>query len=117
MHEKAKCRLHSHDVPYGSGSGQQSVTGSPDADDSNSCWVISHANLMSSKSGPGIWYAKLTVAKTQFWATQCNLNHGSYSFYGGMLETICFGGDDGSDTGHFWRLEIEGSGKTWRTRE
>ncbi|KAE8732562.1 Stromal cell-derived factor 2-like protein [Hibiscus syriacus] len=27
MHEKTKFRLHSHDVPYGSGSGQQSVTG------------------------------------------------------------------------------------------
>ncbi|CAH8341498.1 unnamed protein product, partial [Eruca vesicaria subsp. sativa] len=27
MHEKTKFRLHSHDVPNGSGSGQQSVTG------------------------------------------------------------------------------------------
>ena len=39
MHEKTKFRLHSHDVPYGSGSGQQSVTGFPDVDDSNSYWV------------------------------------------------------------------------------
>ncbi|THU49033.1 hypothetical protein C4D60_Mb06t05310 [Musa balbisiana] len=131
MHERAKCRLHSHDVPYGSGSGQQSVTGSPDVDDSNSCWVISHENLMpKEKSGPGIiWYGKLTMVKAQFWTIQCNLNHGSYSFYGGMLETMldrhnisykglnfalvsCFGGDDRSDAGDFWRLEIEGSGKT-----
>lgn len=41
MHEKTKFRLHSHDVPYGSGSGQQSVTGFPNVDDSNSYWVIS----------------------------------------------------------------------------
>ncbi|KAJ4865785.1 MIR motif protein [Raphanus sativus] len=27
MHEKTKFRLHSHDMPYGSGSDQQSVTG------------------------------------------------------------------------------------------
>jgi dolichyl-phosphate-mannose--protein O-mannosyl transferase len=39
MHEKTKHRLHSHDVPYGSGSGQQSVTGFPEGDDSNSYWV------------------------------------------------------------------------------
>ncbi|RWW11588.1 hypothetical protein BHE74_00020878 [Ensete ventricosum] len=39
MHERTKYRLHSHDVPYGSGSGQQSVTGSPEVDDSNSYWV------------------------------------------------------------------------------
>ncbi|ONK60439.1 uncharacterized protein A4U43_C08F18470, partial [Asparagus officinalis] len=38
MHEKTKFRLHSHDVPYGSGSGQQSVTGFPDVDDANSYW-------------------------------------------------------------------------------
>ncbi|KAL8456990.1 hypothetical protein ACS0TY_035004 [Phlomoides rotata] len=40
MHERTKFRLHSHDVPYGSGSGQQSVTGFPNVDDSNSYWVV-----------------------------------------------------------------------------
>ncbi|XP_008995428.1 stromal cell-derived factor 2 isoform X1 [Callithrix jacchus] len=33
-------RLHSHDVRYGSGSGQQSVTGVTSVDDSNSYWRI-----------------------------------------------------------------------------
>ncbi|XP_064209346.1 stromal cell-derived factor 2-like protein 1 [Anguilla rostrata] len=33
-------RLHSHDVKYGSGSGQQSVTGVEAADDANSYWRI-----------------------------------------------------------------------------
>merc|ERR1712151_1453314 len=33
-------RLHSHDVAYGTGSGQQSVTGVPNADDSNSYWQV-----------------------------------------------------------------------------
>lgn len=41
MHEKTKHRLHSHDVPYGSGSGQQSVTAFQNVDDSNSYWVLS----------------------------------------------------------------------------
>ncbi|KAL6993106.1 hypothetical protein U1Q18_011225 [Sarracenia purpurea var. burkii] len=40
MHERTKFRLHSHDVPYGSGSGQQSVTGFPNVDDSNSYWIV-----------------------------------------------------------------------------
>ncbi|MED6277136.1 Stromal cell-derived factor 2-like protein [Characodon lateralis] len=33
-------RLHSHDVRYGSGSGQQSVTGVSAVEDSNSYWSI-----------------------------------------------------------------------------
>jgi dolichyl-phosphate-mannose--protein O-mannosyl transferase len=39
MHERSKYRLHSHEVAYGSGSGQQSVTAFPTGDDSNSYWV------------------------------------------------------------------------------
>lgn len=35
-----KIRLHSHDVKYGSGSGQQSVTGTDTTDDVNSHWAI-----------------------------------------------------------------------------
>ncbi|KAJ4889750.1 MIR motif protein [Raphanus sativus] len=38
IHEKTKFRLHSHDVPYGSGSGQQSVTGFLGVVDSTSYW-------------------------------------------------------------------------------
>ncbi|GMH11173.1 hypothetical protein Nepgr_013014 [Nepenthes gracilis] len=51
MHEKTKFRLHSHDVPYGSGSGQQSVTGFPDVDDSNSYWIIRPQPGTSAKQG------------------------------------------------------------------
>ena len=35
-----KVRLHSHDVKYGSGSGQQSVTGTEVKEDVNSHWAI-----------------------------------------------------------------------------
>uniref|UniRef100_UPI0037E8B30E stromal cell-derived factor 2 n=1 Tax=Semicossyphus pulcher TaxID=241346 RepID=UPI0037E8B30E len=37
---KHNVRLHSHDVRYGSGSGQQSVTGVTSVEDSNSYWSI-----------------------------------------------------------------------------
>jgi len=33
-------RLHSHDVKYGSGSGQQSVTGTETQEDINSYWAV-----------------------------------------------------------------------------
>lgn len=35
-----RVRLHSHDVKYGTGSGQQSVTGTEQQDDINSHWAI-----------------------------------------------------------------------------
>lgn len=35
-----KVRLHSHDVKYGSGSGQQSVTGTTVSEDVNSNWAV-----------------------------------------------------------------------------
>lgn len=37
-------RLHSHDIKYGSGSGQQSVTGVGNFDDVNSHWQILPGN-------------------------------------------------------------------------
>lgn len=50
MHDKTKFRLHSHEVPYGSGSGQQSVTGFPGVEDSNSYWV--RPTLLNDLYGP-----------------------------------------------------------------
>lgn len=38
-----KIRLHSHDVKYGSGSGQQSVTGIGISEDLNSHWAVKGA--------------------------------------------------------------------------
>ena len=40
MNAHHKVRLHSHDVKYGSGSGQQSVTGTEQKEDVNSHWAI-----------------------------------------------------------------------------
>ncbi|KAM4607961.1 stromal cell-derived factor 2-like protein 1 [Polymixia lowei] len=40
LNTRHNVRLHSHDVKYGSGSGQQSVTGVENADDANSYWRI-----------------------------------------------------------------------------
>lgn len=44
MNVATKVRLHSHDVKYGTGSGQQSVTGVEEKDDGNSHWVVKAEN-------------------------------------------------------------------------
>lgn len=111
MHERTKFRLHSHDVPYGSGSGQQSVTGFPGVDDANSYWAVRSTD--SSKQGDPIKSGsiiRLQHMKTRRWLH----SHLHASPISGNMEVSCFGDDNESDTGDYWRLEIEGSGKTWR---
>ncbi|KAF9573112.1 Stromal cell-derived factor 2-like protein 1 [Mortierella alpina] len=39
-HEQTQFKLHSHQIPYGTGSGQQSVTAVPSKDDTNSLWLV-----------------------------------------------------------------------------
>lgn len=46
-----RLRLHSHDVKYGSGSGQQSVTGVDESDDHNSHWAVRAATGETCKRG------------------------------------------------------------------
>jgi len=46
-----KVRLHSHDVKYGAGSGQQSVTGTELSEDINSHWQIKAATGQHCKRG------------------------------------------------------------------
>lgn len=113
MHEKTRYRLHSHDVPYGSGSGQQSVTGFPNVDDANSYWIVRPSPETSAKQGDSIKSGaiiRLQHMKTRRWLH----SHLHASPISGNLEVSCFGDDGNSDTGDYWRLEIEGSGKTWR---
>lgn len=113
MHERTKFRLHSHDVPYGSGSGQQSVTGFPNVDDANSYWVVKPVPDISAKQGDTIksgTIIRLQHMKTRKWLH----SHLHASPISGNLEVSCFGGDANSDTGDHWKLEIEGKGKIWK---
>ncbi|KAM0044335.1 putative Mir domain superfamily protein [Helianthus anomalus] len=113
MHEKTKFRLHSHDVPYGSGSGQQSVTGFPEVNDANSYWIVRPETKTSYKPGDNIktgTIIRLQHMKTRRWLH----SHLHASPISGNLEVSCFGDDGNSDTGDYWRIEIEGSEKIWR---
>lgn len=113
MHEKTKFRLHSHDVPYGSGSGQQSVTGFPNVDDANSYWVVHPVAETSVKQGDTIQSG--TVIRLQHMKTRKWLHsHLHASPISGNLEVSCYGGETQSDTGDNWKLEIEGKANIWR---
>uniref|UniRef100_A0A6N2KJI7 MIR domain-containing protein n=1 Tax=Salix viminalis TaxID=40686 RepID=A0A6N2KJI7_SALVM len=97
MHERTKYRLHSHDVPYGSGSGQQSVTGFPSVDDANSYWWDNY---------PFATHEDSKWLHSHLHASPISSN----------LEISCFGGENESDTGDYWRhgSKIKGSASTCR---
>lgn len=106
MNSYQEVRLHSHDVKYGSGSGQQSVTGVEDSDDHNSHWSIMSVNNTACNRGQPIKcgdYVRLFHL-----STGCFLH--SHLFTSPLSqnyqEVSCFGKDgQQSDTGDFWRVE------------
>lgn len=48
QHDQTKSLLHSHDIPYRSGSGQQSVTTNFETNDANSMWTVKMAKVYCS---------------------------------------------------------------------
>lgn len=56
MNVNYRVRLHSHDVKYGTGSGQQSVTGVELSEDVNSHWAIKAKTGKSCVRGYGSRY-------------------------------------------------------------
>lgn len=57
LNEDGDVRLHSHDVKYGTGSGQQSVTGTKLQEDSNSHWLIKAATGKTCSRGYVLLYS------------------------------------------------------------
>lgn len=56
MNVDYKVRLHSHDIKYGSGSGQQSVTGTSTKEDGNSYWLVKAGTNKQCISGYVTYY-------------------------------------------------------------
>jgi len=115
-HERTKYRLHSHEVPYGSGSGQQSVTAFPGVEDGNSHWIVRPASDDEHENEheqgdivPNGSVVRLQHVRTRKWLH----SHLHQSPISGNLEVSAFGGDEQTDTGDYWRLEIEGKGNVW----
>uniref|UniRef100_T1JA52 MIR domain-containing protein n=1 Tax=Strigamia maritima TaxID=126957 RepID=T1JA52_STRMM len=101
-----KIRLHSHEVKYGSGSGQQSVTGVDAMDDVNSNWVIKaitdkHCSRGETiKCGDMIRFEHLTSGR--------NLHsHLFTSPLSNTQEVSAFGENGKGDTGDHWQVICE----------
>ncbi|KAG0566950.1 hypothetical protein KC19_7G099300 [Ceratodon purpureus] len=111
QHDRTKYRLHSHDVPYGSGSGQQSVTAFPGVEDANSYWMVEIVDDGHEQGDviPNGAIVRLQHVRTRKWLH----SHFHQSPLSGNLEVSGFGGDEQTDTGDYWKLEIEGKDSVW----
>jgi len=96
-----KFRLHSHEVKYGSGSHQQSVTGIDDTDDVSSHWVVKGKSGKTCKRGEPITCG-MTV-RLEHLVTKKNLHsHHFHSPLSNNQEVSCFGESGEGDTGDHW---------------
>nr|CAG4641224.1 EOG090X0E0P [Eulimnadia texana] len=98
-----KVRLHSHDVKYGSGSGQQSVTGTDQKEDVNSHWAIYGPFNQTCKRGEPIECGG--QLRLQHLSTGKFLHsHHFSSPLSGSQEISAFGENGVGDSGDNWKL-------------
>jgi len=113
MHSATKARLHSHDISYGSGSGQQSVTGFPTENDANGYWTVKPA--FGEKCAQGEVLKSGTVFRLQHVKTRKWLHsHNHQSPITQNQEVSCYGGEEESNAGDNWRLELSDAGGEWK---
>jgi len=100
-------RLHSHDVKYGSGSGQQSVTATEQEEDNNSYWTVRGRVEKMCQRGEPIECG--SVIRLQHVQTKRNLHsHHFSSPLSGNQEVSAFGEDGNGDTGDNWTVVCNG---------
>eukprot|EP01024_Parvocaulis_polyphysoides_P059492 TRINITY_DN6434_c0_g1_i2.p2 TRINITY_DN6434_c0_g1~~TRINITY_DN6434_c0_g1_i2.p2 ORF type:complete len:224 (-),score=19.76 TRINITY_DN6434_c0_g1_i2:284-955(-) len=113
--------LHSHEINYGSGSGQQSVTGISTANSAEDYWMIRESynpqtqfqpcqQGSSIKKGQEI---RLQHSQTRRWLH----SHLHKSPLSGQQEVSCFGNHEASDTGDVWIVDWDSKAKTWQQYE
>lgn len=119
QHTASSHRLHSHDVSYGTGSGQQSVTAVSDTGDANSFWIVKSAHEVSQKPAGTVIKCGDTI-RLQHLRTSKNLHSHEHrapmnrdkevSAYG-HLEGRWSSGDEGDN----WQVEcVKGNGEWQR---
>lgn len=100
---KFNSRLHSHDVKYGSGSGQQSVTGVEGVDDHNSYWQVKGKHGTSCKRGEHIKCG--STIRLMHVNTRRNLHSHVYSSHLSNGQEVSAYGEDGvGDRGDDWAV-------------
>jgi len=103
-----KVRLHSHDVKYGSGSGQQSVTGVTLSEDVNSHWTIKGPEEYDfCKRGEPVTCGQ--TVRMEHLTTMRNLHsHHFSSPLTNQQEVSAFGEGGVGDTGDVWKVVCDG---------
>ncbi|KAH7822091.1 putative stromal cell-derived factor 2 [Monocercomonoides exilis] len=103
QHISSKHRLHSHEVPYGQGSYQQSVTGYPKGDDPNSLWLVKAENGKTYKRGTPVKCGD--EIRLEHVSTKRNLHsHNFKSPISSQQEVSCFGDKGVGDSMDNWKL-------------
>jgi|EP00161_Ancyromonas_sigmoides_P004723 dolichyl-phosphate-mannose--protein O-mannosyl transferase len=111
-HAHTKYYLHSHQVNYGSGSKQQSVTAVDTNADSNSFWEVRPADGETCETGDRIRCGG-SVRLTHL-QTQRNLHsHNVASPLSGQLEVSAYGDGGNGDAGDDFQLSCAGSETYW----
>ncbi|KAL0237491.1 hypothetical protein PCE1_000888 [Barthelona sp. PCE] len=103
-HETTKHFLHSHQVTYGSGSGQQSVTCFPEPNDHNSYWIVMapHGKPQCERGEPIMCGSVIRLMHLQ---TKKMLHSHEYrSPLSQQQEVSCFGDNGEGDSGDNWQL-------------
>ena len=109
-HRHHKARLHSHEVKYGSGSGQQSVTGMKKTEDSNSYWQV-----RSPQGGEIVLRGTPIKCGSEVRLTHLNTQSNLHSHHfraplsSNALEVSCFGTEGEGDKLDNWTVECSGS--------
>lgn len=114
MNSAHSVRLHSHDVKYGSGSGQQSVTAVDASDDHNSYWKIKGKTSTDCLRGSSVKCGQLV--RLQHVSTGRNLH--SHTFQSPLshnFEVSAFGENGDGDDGDYWTVVC--SGQFWRRED
>jgi len=110
VNQRQNVRLHSHDVKYGEGSAQQSVTGSKSPDDHNSYWTVRGPHKEHCERGVPVKCGD--KIRLQHLSTKRNLH--SHLFQSPLThnqEVSAFGEEGDGDTGDNWIVKC--SGKQW----
>eukprot|EP00735_Rhodelphis_limneticus_P012257 TRINITY_DN5475_c0_g1::TRINITY_DN5475_c0_g1_i1::g.26734::m.26734 TRINITY_DN5475_c0_g1::TRINITY_DN5475_c0_g1_i1::g.26734 ORF type:complete len:227 (-),score=53.01,sp/Q9DCT5/SDF2_MOUSE/48.88/6e-55,MIR/PF02815.14/0.0085,MIR/PF02815.14/4.4e-10,MIR/PF02815.14/0.0005,His_binding/PF02098.11/1e+03,His_binding/PF02098.11/0.3,His_binding/PF02098.11/1.5e+02,N36/PF11438.3/0.18 TRINITY_DN5475_c0_g1_i1:103-783(-) len=116
MHAATNQYLHSHDIAYGTGSGQQSITGNLEASDPNSYWLLQAAHDQTCLPGAPIKCGD--VIRITHLQTKKNLHsHLFKSPLSGNQEVSAYGANGVGDTGDNWRVECVKTTAFWLREE
>jgi len=120
-HQSTGYRLHSHQVAYGTGSGQQSVTAVTTQNDNNSLWIIRHPYKTSSSEPTcvqGTVIKNGQVIRLQHLSTKRNLHsHNHKSPLSKQQEVSAFGENGDGDISDNWEVVVTNPEGIWKRGE